>query len=96
MSDERIRVQPGDTFEVTLREPAASGHRWRLADAPAEVDVVDERYEPPAQGGPLGGRGQRIVTLRATGKGRHQLTFELARPWEQQPVDEHHVDVNAG
>ena len=95
MSSESIRVRQGAAFQVALREPAATGHRWRLTDAPAAVAFVDERYEAPGPGEPIGSAGQRIITLRAKGRGHYRLKFELARPWETQPAKEHHVDVDA-
>jgi predicted secreted protein len=95
MSSESIRVERGDTFRVALREPPATGHRWRLADAPAEVALIEERYEAPRPGGPLGSEGRKVITLRAMEKGHYRLKFELARPWEAQPAAEHHVDVDA-
>ena len=88
-------MRSGETFEVALEEPAATGHRWRLTQAPAQVDVVNERYEAPQQGGPIGGPGRRITTLRATRPGRYRLTFGLARPWEDHPAAEHDVEVDA-
>jgi predicted secreted protein len=95
MATESIRVQHREPFQVVLREPAATGHRWRLTDAPAQVVVVGERYEAPAPGGPTGSAGRRIITLRATLRGNYRLTFQLARAWEARPVSEHHVDLEA-
>jgi len=90
-----IRVRRGDTFEVALSEPAATGHRWRLVAAPPEVAVVGERYDPPPTGGPLGTPGKRVVTLRAERAGRHRLEFALARPGEADRHGEHSVEVEA-
>ena len=95
MSSDKIRVQRGGTFEVALREPAATGHRWQLVEGPAQVAVVDERYEAPRPGGPLGSTGRRIITLQARDRGDYRLRFELARPWEAQPAKEHSVKVEA-
>ena len=95
MSRETIRVHKGDAFEVELREPAATGHRWRLAEAPVQIALVDERYEAPRPGGPIGSAGRRIATLRATETGRYRLKFELARRLEEQAADEYCVEVDA-
>ena len=94
MSSDRIRVHPGDTFEIALPEPAATGHRWRLTDRPDEIAVLDEQYEAPARGGPIGSPGRRVMTLRAPAEGHYSLRFELRRPWESQPAAEHLVDVD--
>ena len=88
-------MQHGDSFDVLLGEPAATGHRWRLVKAPAEVALIDERYDRPAPGRVMGGAGQRIISLRATRRGHYRLKFELIRPWETQPAAEHYVDVDA-
>src|SRR5206468_2719334 len=95
MSSESIRVHRGDTFEVELREPPATGHRWRLTAAPAQVALVDERYEAPVPGAPIGSAGRRTTTLRATARGHYRLRFGLARPWEGEPAAEHLVEVDA-
>jgi inhibitor of cysteine peptidase len=95
MSDETIRVLRGKSFEVALDEPAATGHRWKLTHAPPQVVVVEDRYETPVPGGPMGSPGRRLITLRATETGHYRVKFELARPWEAQPAAEHYVDVDA-
>lgn len=94
MSSESIRLRQGDSFEVALREPAATGHRWQLMNAPAQVAFIAERYEAPAPGGPIGSAGRRVITLRATARGHCRLRFVLARPWEAQPAKEHYVEVD--
>jgi predicted secreted protein len=94
MSNERIQVQPGDTFEIALREPGATGHRWRLTDRPEEIALLDEQYEAPAPDGPIGSPGRRVMTLRAPAEGHYSLRFELRRPWETRSADEHVVDLD--
>lgn len=90
---EPVRVREGATFEVTLPEPGATGHRWSLADAGEQVVLLGERFEPPEPGAPLGAAGRRILTLRATRAGRHRMRFELARPWESAPASTHEVEA---
>ncbi len=94
MSSERIQVHPGDTFDIVLREPGATGHRWHLTDRPEEIAVLDEHYEAPARGAPIGSAGRRIMTLRAPAKGHYSLRFELRRPWESHTAAERLVDVD--
>ena len=95
VASESIRTRPGHTFEVALREPAATGQRWRRTDLTPEVIVVADRYEPPPAGGPLGNAGRRVITLRAEGRGRYQLEFVLARAGEAHRESEHRLEVNA-
>jgi predicted secreted protein len=94
LSRQRLRVQTGEAFEVALDEPAATGHRWQLADAGEGIAVLDERYEPPNSASGLGAAGRRVVKLRVAGTGRHVLKFVLVRPWETRPAAEHDVDVD--
>ena len=94
VTSESIRVGQSGIFEVSLREPPATGHRWRLTEAPAELAVIGERYEAPGHGAPIGSAGQRIITLRAAARGGYRLKFELARGRETRPAAEHYVDVD--
>jgi predicted secreted protein len=95
VTSQKLRVEPGQTFEVTLDEPAATGHRWQLADPGEGIALVDDRYEPPDRTLGLGASGRRVMKLRAAGTGRHVLRFSLARPWEDRPSAEHLVEVDA-
>jgi len=88
MSSETIQVRQGDRFEVALREPPATGHRWRLVKAPPQITLEDERYEAPRPGGPIGSGGRKLATLRASASGRYRVEFELTRGGEAQPADE--------
>jgi len=94
VTSQRLRVEPGQTFEVTLDEPAATGHRWQLADPGEGITLVDDRYDPPDRASGLGAAGRRVMKLRAAGMGRHVLRFSLARPWEARPSAEHRVEVD--
>jgi len=94
VTSQRLRVEPGETFEVTLDEPAATGHRWQLADPGEGIALVDDRYQPPDRTLGLGAAGRRVVKLRAVGTGHHVLRFSLARPWEARPSAEHRVEVD--
>jgi predicted secreted protein len=94
VSRQKLHVQTGEAFEVALDEPAATGHRWQLADAGEGVALLDERYEPPGPASGLGAAGRRVVKLRVGGTGRHVLKFVLIRPWETRPAAEHAVEVD--
>jgi predicted secreted protein len=95
MAADHIRVRTGEPFSVALKEPVATGHRWALAEVPPGIVVIDETYEPPGQGSPVGGSGRKVTRLRATQAGRYELRFVLARPWEARPDREHRVEVDA-
>jgi predicted secreted protein len=91
---QKLRVEEGEAFEVALDEPAATGHRWQLADAGEGIAVLDERHEPPSPATGLGAAGRRVVKLRVAGTGHHVLKFVLVRPWETRPAAEHDVVVD--
>jgi predicted secreted protein len=84
----------GEAFEVALDEPAATGHRWQLADAGEGITLLNELYEPPSPVSGLGAAGRRVVRLRVAETGLHLLKFVLVRPWETSPVAEHDVEVD--
>ena len=78
-------VPIGEELVVRLDENRTTGFRWRIADLPAGVALVDEGYESPTPGRP-GQAGKRCFRLRATEAGEHRLAATLGRSWESGPV----------
>jgi len=81
-------------FAVELDEPATSGYRWTPVGLPAGVSLEGDEVRP---GGPApGGVRHRVFRFAATQIGRHQLDFELKRPWEEQAAERRQVQVQVG
>jgi predicted secreted protein len=83
-----VRVKAGDDFALQLESNITTGYTWQFADKPDEavVRLVDERYEAPADKGPVGAGGQQRFTLHAVAKGTTIIKLHYVRPWEQPPV----------
>jgi inhibitor of cysteine peptidase len=77
-------VPVGEELEVRLDENRTTGFRWRLADLPEGVALVDEGYESPSPGRP-GQGGTRCFRLRPTAAGEHVVAATLGRSWESGP-----------
>ena len=73
----------GEQLVVRLPENPTTGYRWQL-DAPAEVAVEDDGFEPGGSGAP-GAAGTRTFRLRATAPGTHHLAATQRRSWETGP-----------
>lgn len=74
----------GEELVVRLDENRTTGFRWRLADLPEGVTLVDDGYESPSPGRP-GQGGTRCFRLRATAVGELRLAATLGRSWESGP-----------
>ncbi len=92
--DEVLVADANGRFTVELEEPAASGYSWTLVGLLAGVKLEGEEVTPPAD--VVGGARRHIFRFAASQAGRHQLDFELKRPWEKQATESRQVQVQVG
>lgn len=81
-------------FTVELDEPAASGYSWTPVGMPASVQLEGDEVTPAE--GVVGGVRRHVFHFAATEAGRHQIDFELKRPWEEQAAESRQVQVQVG
>jgi predicted secreted protein len=43
---------------------------------------VDQKYEPPEEGGMVGASGKEIRTFKALKKGESSISMEYSQPWD--------------
>ena len=70
-----------DLFVVHVQDHASAGYVWRLVDANAEAEIVDER--PSNLQHSYGERSERVLYVRFPVSGVHRLIFEHIRPWNR-------------
>ena len=76
----------------TCRTHASAGYVWRLVDANAEVEVVDERS--PSLEHAYGARSARVLYVRFRAPGVHHLVFEHIRPWSRATLGGIEIDID--
>ena len=79
--DTFLEAGSDDLFAVHVQDHASAGYVWRLIDANAETEVVDER--PPDLENVYGARSGRALYVRFRTPGIHLLVFEHVRPWSR-------------
>jgi predicted secreted protein len=92
--DEVLVADPSGRFTVELEEPAASGYSWTPVALPPGVQLEGDDVSPAEA--LLGGVRRHVFRFAATQAGRHQLDFELKRPWEEQAAESRQVKVQVG
>lgn len=91
-----IRLTPGESRTLTLKETPSTGYTWALdAAASRGLDVVSiDDLGRRAGDGPPGAPGERSWTIRAQRLGQAALVFVYRRPWEPAPVKTERVPVD--
>jgi inhibitor of cysteine peptidase len=91
-----IRLTPGESRTLTLKETPSTGYTWALdAAASRGLDVVSvDDLGHRAGYGPPGAPGERSWAIRAQRPGHAALVFVYRRPWEPAPVKTERVAVD--
>ena len=84
-SETLLEAGSDDLFAVHVRDHASAGYVWRLVDANAEVEVVDERVLNLNHA--YGGRSTRVLYVKFKVPGVHRLVFEHIRPWSRATLN---------
>jgi inhibitor of cysteine peptidase len=85
-------VRPGDEIVLRLPENATTGYQWLVDSVAGPVDVVSSDLTPVS--GRPGSGGERVVRLRAAGRGSAAARLTLSRAWETEPVERFEVRLD--
>ncbi len=86
-----IRVAVDGTFAVELKGNPTTGYTWQADIDPQYLELIDQEFEPRAEG--VGAGGWEVFRFRALQVGATQLTFVYRRPWGGPPQDQRHFRV---
>jgi predicted secreted protein len=92
--DEVLVADASGRFRVELEEPAASGYRWTPGALPPGIQLEGDEVTPAEA--VVGGVSRHVFRFAATQAGRHQLDFELKRPWEETAAESRQVQIQVG
>ena len=84
-SGKEVELGVGASLIVTLESnPGSTGFEWELTEISDEAVLrkVDQRYEPPEEGGMVGAPGKEIWTFKGLKKGESSISMEYSQPWE--------------
>ena len=91
-SETFLEAGSDDLFAVRVQDHASAGYVWRLVNANAETEIVDERS--PDLDHAYGARSGRVVYVRFRAPGVHQLVFEHIRPWSRAVLARIEIDID--
>ena len=87
-----LEASSDDLFAVHVQDHTSAGYVWRLVDANAEAEVVDERS--PDLEHAYGARSARVLYVRFRAPGVHHLVFEHIRPWSLATLARIEIDID--
>jgi predicted secreted protein len=95
LNGKEIKVRTGDTIEVELQEPGATGYSWEIQALDAEhFKVLSIRTEARKSGPMVGAPVMKIWSISALKEGKSKLKFLLYRPWEGEKSAENNFVIN--
>ena len=86
-----VTAQVGMAFTIEIPSTPTTGYRW-VAVPTEGVELVDDQLDVPTGGQPGDGGVHRFRFI-ARSTGRKALVFNLARPWESEPISRYTIDV---
>ena len=80
-----LRVEPGRSATITLRENITTGFRWMAKYDPAlcKVEIAHRGPENPSSEPVCGAPGRAVITVTLLTDAPADLTLEYLRPWEK-------------
>ena len=97
LNGKEIRVRTGDTIEVELQEPGATGYSWEIQALDAQhFKLLSIRTEARSniRGPMVGAPVMKIWSIGALKGGKSKLKFLLYRPWEGEKSAENNFVIN--
>lgn len=92
---ETLRLSPGASTTLRLKENPSTGYSWRLDTAASEsldrVAVSDGGHKRGAE--MPGAPGEHVWIIKGVAPGAATIAFAYQRPWELAPVETRRVEV---
>lgn len=86
-----LEAGPNDVFAIHLQENASAGFLWQLVEAHHVQVLKDGR---PQQTLLYGAPTDRVVCVKFTQPGVHELKFAHVRPWNNETLESIHIAVD--
>jgi predicted secreted protein len=86
MPKDVIAVGVDEEFTISLQSIATAGYLWQVESLPNGVELLGAENENPAGETKPGDPTTRVFRFRARKAGEYEVTFELARPWENKAI----------
>ena len=87
-----LEAGPDDLFALHVQDHASAGYVWRLVDANAEAEIIDEWQSSLSDS--YGERSERVLYVRFRNCGTHRLIFEHVRPWSRATLAHIEIEVD--
>jgi inhibitor of cysteine peptidase len=89
-----VTVATGDQLVIRVPETTSAGYQWSVEELTGPLELVSSDLTTSGEPAP-GAAAERVMKVRATGRGEGRVVLELRRPWERAaPAEEQfRVDV---
>jgi predicted secreted protein len=77
---DHLTASRNEEFKIELESYPSSGAMWQYVKSVGNPECVHEELRPIDDS--IGSPATQVFTFRVDQAGRHNLTFELKRPWE--------------
>lgn len=91
-ADTLLEAGPNDLFAVHIQDHASAGYLWQLVDTGSSVEIVGERRTDSDH--VYGEHSSRVIYIRFSNPGTHQLIFEHIRPWTGTTLSRIEIDID--
>lgn len=84
-----VSLKVGDKLVVNVAENPSTGYAWKTTSRPSFLKQVTTKYTAdPVADGVVGGGGRRVITLKATKKGKGTLKLVYQRSFAPAADDQ--------
>ena len=91
-ADTLLEAGPNDLFAIHVQDHASAGYLWQLVDTGSSVEIVGERQTNSDD--TYGEHSSRVIYVRFSNPGTHQLIFEHIRPWSGATLSRIEIDID--
>lgn len=91
-ADTLLEAGPNDLFAIHVQDHASAGYLWQLVDTGPSVEIVGEHRANTDD--TYGEHSSRVIYIRFSNPGTHQLIFEHIRPWSGATLSRIEIDID--
>lgn len=85
-SNEVIKIQKGEKFQIALESNPTTGYGWEFKTNTSLIVLIDQKFE--AQSNLIGAGGVETFIFSTLNTGETEIVFSYKRSWEEEAIEE--------